>query len=339
MLHDMRLIDMLIEGSLGAAWIGLLLSFALLAKCADLFVDSSVSLAVKLRIPKVVVGIVLVSFATTAPELAVSLSSALRGMPEMALGNALGSVICNAGLALALSGIVAGTAIAIIPGVLRTAGGFLALVSVMAFLFVLPDNTLGRWEGALLVLCFFGYLGVLLRQHLKGRFHAEADAEVQDHDLHTRSLAVMLVFFAAGLIGIILASNVIITSAGTIARAFNIPEGIIAMTLVALGTSIPEIATCVASVLKRHGAVAVGNILGAEIMNVCWVAGGSAMANRLTVTRKETLFMFPATLVFVAAMLILLRLGYRIDRKRGAVLLGLYALYLASFFVFFRPGG
>jgi len=335
----MHLINMLIEGSLTGAWIGLILSFALLAKCADLFVDSSVSLAVKLRIPKVVVGIVLVSFATTAPELAVSLSSALRGMPEIALGNALGSVVCNAGLALALCGIVAGSAIAIIPGVLRTAGGFLLLVSVMAFLFVLPDNTLGRIEGALLVLCFFAYLAVLLRQHLKGRFQAEADAEVQDHDLETRSLAAMLLFFAAGLTGIILASNVIVTSAVKIATTFHVPEGIIAMTLVALGTSIPEIATCVASVLKKHGAVAVGNILGAEIMNVCWVAGGSAIVNSLTVERREVMFMFPATLIFVGAMLLLLRLGYRIDRKRGTILLGMYALYLASFFIFFRPGG
>jgi len=149
---------------------------------------------------------------------------------------------------------------------------------------------------------------------------------------------VMFALFAVSLAGIIVSSEFIISSATSIARFFRVPEAIIALTLVAVGTSIPEIATCIVSARRKEGALAVGNILGADIMNVCWVAGASAMANELTLTRKEILFMFPSMFVIVGAMLAMLRAGYRLTRAKGTVLFFLYLVYLASFFILFRPG-
>ena len=325
----------LIAGSQPVAWMVLIASFALLAKCADIFVDSAVSLANRFRIPKLVIGIVLVSLATTAPELSVSLMSAIKGRPEMALGNAIGSVICDDGLALALCGIVATTAIPVIPHVLRTSGIFLVSIEVLAFAFVLHDNTLSRSEGVILVLVFVAYMAFLFHQHRKGKFGTEVGETTDNTNANP---ARILAMFVASLAGIILASDLVIASAETIASSFGIPESIIALTLVALGTSIPETATCIAAARKGEGALAVGNILGADIMNICWVAGASAIANDLTLGRKETLFMFPWMFAIVAAMLLLLRIRHNLTRKKGCILLALYIAYITSFFFVFPSG-
>jgi len=332
----MHAIHTFIEGSLPIAWIVLALAFIVLAKCADLFVDSSVSLANKFKIPKLVVGIVLVSLATTAPELSVSLMSAIKGKPEMALGNAIGSVICDDGLALALCGIMTVSVIPVIPVVLRTSGLFLLGIELLAFGFVAFDGTLGRWEGAVLVALFVGYIVFLFRQHKKGVFKEHVESETGE-EVKSRSMGGLTGVFILGLGGIILASEFIITSATTIAGSFGIPDGVIALTLVALGTSIPEVATCIIAARRGEGAVAVGNIIGADIMNICWVAGASALVNPLTLSKKELYFMFPAMFIIVAAMLLLLRVGYSLNRKKGFFLLALYVAYLVSFFFVFPP--
>jgi cation:H+ antiporter len=319
------------------AWVALLLSFVILAKSADVFVDCAVDLAYALKIPKLIIGIVLVSLATTAPELSVSFISAIRGKPQMALGNAVGSVICNGGLALGLTGFFALAAIHITPTVLRLSGSFLILVQIVLFLFILPDLVLTRPEGLILVVLFVFYTYLLLTGAKRGKFPLDEDFS-DAKKLLKYSMPVICLIFTAALAGIILASEMIVSSATVIAKSFGIPEAVIAMTLVALGTSIPEVATCVVAAKKGHGAVAVGNILGANIMNICWVAGASAMANDLAISRKEFNFMFPAMFAVMAVMLGLLWHKKRITRKKSAVLLTLYALYIAVFLILFGRG-
>ena len=331
-------ISSFIEAHVAVAWVVLLAAFAVLAKCADMFVESSVSLANRLRIPKIVIGIVLVSLATTAPELSVSLISALRGQPEMALGNAIGSVICNEGLGLALCAIFSVGSVAVIPHVLNTAGRFFLAVSVLCFAFVIFDGSLDRWEGLVLVILFAGYLWFLFREHRGGRYVDEVDLEAVGDHLQI-PLPRVLGLCALALAGIILASNFIVTSATTIARSFQVPEAVIALTLVALGTSIPEVATCITAARKGHGELAVGNILGANIMNICWVAGASSIAHALVLSKKELFFMFPAMFVVVITTFVALRSDYKLTRRQGFVLLALYVMYILSFFVVFRPGG
>lgn len=328
-----------IQASLPLAWFALLLAFAVLAKCADLFVSSAVQLASKLKIPKLVVGIVLVSFATTAPELSVSLMAALRNSPEMALGNAVGSVICDDGLALALAGIFAAAPIMIIPRVFKLSGGFLVLIAVLAFLFALPDYTLSRWEGIVLVALFIGYLAVLFIQHKRGSFAEDIALERTATPPEDVSMLRILAVFLVSLAGIVAASEFVITSASTIAeKQFHVPQSVIAMTLVAFGTSVPEVATCIAAARRGEGTIAVGNILGADIMNICWVAGASAIANDLVLNKQEIYFMFPAMLVVIGAMLIMLRFGYRLNRKKGIVLFLGYLVYLALSVALFPHG-
>ncbi len=320
-----------------AAWAAIILSFIVLFKSADAFVDASVGLAERFHIPRLLIGIVLVSLATTAPELSVSLTAALRGSPEMALGNAIGSVICDDGLALGLAGIVAAGPIAVMPAVLMSTGLFLIVIQAVTFMFILGDCTLSRWEGMVLVLLFVGYIAMLYIQHRHGAA-AEETKIVADRLRSGRSLARLLYVFFIAVAGIIVASELIISSAAAIARSFQVSEAVIALTLVAFGTSIPEVATCVTAARKGEGALAVGNILGADIMNICWVAGASAVANSLTISRQDFLFMFPSMFIIVAAMLGMLRFGYCLTRSKGIALLALYAVYLASFFILFKPG-
>ncbi|MFC1463172.1 calcium/sodium antiporter, partial [Verrucomicrobiota bacterium] len=305
------------------AWVALIVAFAILAKCAGVFVDSSVALANRFKIPRLIVGIVLVSLATTAPELAVSLMSAIEGHPEMAFGNAIGSVICDDGLALALCGVVSVAAIPVIPHVLKTSGVFLIFIEILTFLFVVRDYTLDRWEGGVLLLLFVCYILFLFVQHKNGKL--ESDAEKSSYvDAEHIPMTKLVVFFALSLGGIIIASEFIIKSAGAIAVSFGIPAEVVAAVLVAFGTSVPEVATCVTAARKGEGALAVGNIIGADIMNICWVAGASAIANPLTLSRAALYFMFPWMFVIVGTMLVLLRVGYNLNRKKGLVLFGLY---------------
>lgn len=326
----------LIQSNLFIAWAVLIAAFAVLAKCADLFVDGSVAMAEKLGVPTLVIGIFLVSLATTAPELSVSLASALRGNPEMALGNAIGSVIVDDGLALALAGILAAAPIVLIPHVIRTAAVFLVSVQVLTFVFVAHDLKLARWEGLLLVLLFFGYSVYLYVQHKRGRLRGDIDYEAIEEE-RSLSWSRVVAYFAIGITGIIIAADFIVVSATSIATSLGIPKAVVALTLVAFGTSIPEIATCITAARKRRGALAVGNILGADIMNICWIAGASAIVNDLTLPRRDIYFMFPWMFVIVGTMLFMLSRRYRLTRRTGLTLLGLYVAYIASFFVFYPP--
>jgi cation:H+ antiporter len=332
----MPILESFIANSPLVAWLVLAVAFLVLAKCADIFVDSAAAVAGKLHIPKLVIGIVLVSFATTAPELAVSLTAALKGTPEMALGNAIGSVICDDGLALALAGVFAVGGISVLPRVLRISGSFLIGIELITFFFVFRDYTLSRGEGAVLVGLFLIYLGVLFHQHRTGKLSGDLDTAIPE-TLESTTLGKILLSFALSLTGIIIASKFVVSAATSIAHSLNIPEAVIALTLVALGTSIPEIATCISSARKGHGEIAVGNIIGADILNLCWVAGASAMANELVLNQKQIYFMFPAMFVIVGAMLLMLRHQYRLTRGKGLILFGLYLVYLIVLIRLFPP--
>jgi len=318
------------------AWLVLIISFVILAKAADVFVESAVELANRLNIPKLIIGLVLVSFATTAPELTVSLMAALKGNPEMALGNAIGSVICDDGLALGLAGIFAVGTIKVIPSVLRSSGIFLLLIEVVAFLFICFDFTLSRWEGVTLVILFIAYLYYTYHQHKSGKIVEELDTEAPE-SFHSMGWKKMIILFAIGLTGILIGAELLVLSATSIATHLHVPEAMIALTLVAFGTSVPEVATCIAAAKKGHGDIAVGNILGADILNICWVAGASAIANNLVLTPKQIYFMFPVMFVVVLAMLIMLRCGFRLTKAKGYALLAIYAVYLIASLLIFPP--
>ena len=303
-------------------------SFLLLAKCADWFVEGAVGVAQRLHLPPILIGIVVVSLGTTAPELAVSVAAAVKGQAEMALGNAVGSVIYDDSLALALAALLAPTAIVIDRTVLRSSAIFLLTVQITAYLLA-RNGVLSRWEGAILVLCFVGYLVYSYFEQRRARRSAVPPVAQKELDGSvSRSWRQIGLLFAGGLTGVVITSDWIVLSATSVAVHLGVPSVIIALAAVALGTSIPEVATCVIAARKGRGSLAVGNILGADILNICWIAGASALVHPLRVHPRVIDFMFPAMLVIVVSMLGLMRWGYRLERWKGIVLLGLLAGYV-----------
>ena len=311
----------------------MLVSFVVLAKCADWLVDGAIDIARLLRVPAILIGIVIVSVGTTAPELAVSVQAALAGEADIALGNAVGSVIYDDGVALPMVALFAPAAVAIDRTVLRSAAIFLIAVDLIAYALCF-DGTLSRYEGILLVCGFFAYLGYTYWEQRRHNRHHPAVDDVAEHG---RGPARVALLFAMGLGGVLAASKGIIIATPVVAEAMGVSKAIIALALVALATSIPEIATCIVSARKGHGSLAVGNILGADILNICWIAGASATVNDLSVDPAVIHFMFPSMLVIVFTMLGLLRLNHTFTRWKGAVLLGVFAAY-AVLLVVLNPG-
>ena len=307
----------------------LIISFTILAKVADWFVEGAVGLSCILRLPKILIGIIVVGIATTAPELMVSVISAFQGKPEIALGNAIGSVICDDGLALSLAVLFSLSPILITRNIFKTTAVFLIVVDIVAYA-MCWDGTLSRGEGILLVGLFVVYAIVMIfiKKH--------KDEEVVSYEKEVANSKIFLMF-CFGLIGIFVASRFIVSSAVFVAYHFHVPEAVIALGMVAYGTSIPEIATCITAARRGEGGIAVGNILGADILNVCWVAGISAIVNPLTVGTKLTHFMFPAMLIMVFVMLGLMAINYRLERWKGGLLLAMYILFLISMMIFFPP--
>lgn len=311
------------------AFLVLIVSFTILSKAADWLVEGAVGLSCVLRLPKILIGIIVVGISTTAPELMVSVISAFLGKPEIALGNAIGSVICDDGLALSLAVLISLSPILITRNIFKITALFLIVVDLVAYA-LCWDGTLNRGEGLLLVGLFAAYAIVMIfiKKH--------KDEETFDCKKDVANSKIFLMF-CFGLICILVASRLIVSSAVFIANYFNVSEAVIALGMVAFGTSIPEVATCIAAAHKGEGGIAVGNILGADILNVCWVAGVSAIVNPLTVGTELTHFMFPAMLVIVFVMLGLMRINYRLERWKGGFLLAMYILFLISMMIFFPP--
>lgn len=320
----------------------LVLAFAILMKAASLFVDGSIGIANALKVPKLLVGIVLVSLATTSPEFTVSVIAAFRGEPEIALGNAVGSVICDDALAMGLAALVAAAPIAIQPGVLRSTGIFIIVVDVLVFCLAL-NGVIGRLEGAFFLILLAGYFTYVVIDAKKKRSDALANERLEGKMVHGPKDEVLwkiVLKFVVGVAGVIVASHFVVESAVNVATLVGVPKVIIGLTMVAFGTSLPEVVTCVVSARKGQGEIAVGNILGADILNILWIVGMSSVVNPIHVTDRQIYFMFPAMMVIVLSMLILMRIRYSLGKRKGLVLLALYVVYLfLAVFIFVKPEG
>jgi cation:H+ antiporter len=315
----------------------------ILWKCADWFVEGAVGIAEKFHVPQMLVGMVLVSVATTSPELMVSLMAALKGMPEAALGNAIGSVIADASVALGLAAVVSAVPLVANPKIFKSSALVLLTVIFLSF-FMTFNGTLGRLEGAILVAIYVSYTAYTYIQARKSRAQKAAEqddteeveeglAEIEEH-LATMSGSKIATLFGVGFAGVILGSHLLLIGAEAIALAMGMSHVVMGLTITAIGTSTPEIATCVTAARKGQGGIGVGNIIGADILNICWVAGLSAVANPLSAAKEDIYFMFPAVLVIVCAMLIMLHRNYNLTRTNGVVLLGLaLVFYILQLFV------
>ena len=296
-------------------------AFALLLKSAGWFVEGAVGLAERFRVSKTAVGVVLVGLATTSAELAVSVQAAWLGHPEIALGNGVGSVVADDGLVLAVGVLLAGS-VAVDRRVLRSIGPFLLGGFGLSFLFA-RDFHISRPEGLVLVLLLVGYYAYIVRAGKKGKFGVPLDAaEVP------MALGKVLLLFSGGAAGVLVSSYLVIESGLDIAKFLGIPEVVIGLTMIALGTSLPELSTAIAAARKGHAEVSVGNILGADVLNILLIIGSAALVNPITVEPETIRFSYPWAFLVVVTMLVLMRHRYRLTRAKAVLLLSLYGTFI-----------
>lgn len=319
------------------ALLGVLLLFVYaLGKGADLLVEEAVALSVRLRIPSILIGATVVSLGTTLPEAAVSVMAAIQGNPGLALGNAVGSVICDTGLILGIGALIKplpiNRSLVNRQGWIQLAAGILLVLACFPWSSPATVFTEGghfpQWLGFVFVLLLVVYFiwSYRLSRKVEHQSDAEVPAEAAD-----RSGWRILIRLVLGVSLVVMSSKVLIPTASEIAFRMHIPEGIIAASLVAFGTSLPELITVITSVRKGHADLAIGNIIGADILNVFFVSGVSCAVTRGGLFASAEFFthLFP----FMLAVLILFRVGVvfskaSLGRFFGFLLLLFYAIFL-----------
>mgnify|MGYP004679424465 FL=1 len=312
------------------------LGLVLLIKGGDWFVDGATGIAERFHVPEIIIGATVVSIGTTLPEVMVSATSALTGHGEIAYGNAIGSIICNTALIAAIT-------VAVRPGPVDTK----ALKTPVLFFFgsaaIYVVNTyvtgyFGRPLGILLLAIFVVYLVVTVRQGFRNPVEAAAEEEEtkeieEKATKNTMGKDILLLVVGAALVAV--GADLLVDNGTLIAQALGVPESVIALTFVALGTSLPELVTAITSLAKGHGALSLGNVIGANLFNLVLVSGISMTLAPFHIPESSTLFGVNASLVldiplmlFVMAFLTLPALKTRkLSRYQGIVLLILYAAF------------
>ena len=298
-----------------------------LIKGGDWFVDGASSLARRFHLPELLIGATVVSIGTTLPEVMVSTMSALSGHGEIAYGNAIGSVICNAALIAAIT-------IAVRPGKVdpKTLRTPVAFFFAAAAIYCFAAYVMGRFTrvmGLVMLAMFVAYMVVNVKQ-MKNAPAGEPAEETEEMPL---SKTLLLLVVGAALIAV--GANLLVDNGTLIAQALGVPESVIALTFVALGTSLPELVTAVTSLIKGHSDLSLGNIVGANVFNLVLVSGMSVTLAPFTIPQSNTLFGINSSLVLdlpvmLVVMLILTLpalLKGKLNRAQGILLLAVYAAF------------
>lgn len=300
------------------AW--LIGGLVLLVFAADWLVDGAVGIARRLSIPPLVVGLTIVAYGTSLPEFVVSLLAAGRGVPDFAVGNIVGSNIANVGAVL-------GAAALIHPITVRGATLFrrdlpVLLVTTAAAIVFFSDGRVSRVEGGLLAAGAVLFTVACLRAP---RTESDADDAPDDPGMPwPRALLVL----GVGIGGLVLAADRMVFGAANIASAMGIDERVVGLTVVALGTSLPELAASVAGALKGHPGIAVGNVVGSCFFNLAFVLGGTALIQPLPVDPGAMALDLTLMGALVALMWLMLRTGRRMSRAEGGGLIAIYAGFI-----------
>ena len=311
--------------ALQLAWFAL--GLVVLGLGADLFVRGASGLAVRFGISPFVVGLVIVGFGTSTPELAVNLSAAVRGTTDIAIGNVVGSNIANVGLILGISALVAPLVVRM--RMLRIEVPIMLGASGLLWLLAL-DGGITRWEGLLMLGAFLGFLLFMLQQ---SRLESAAVREELAGASQPTHAAWTTVLFIIGGLGLLMAgSDLCVQAAIALARAWGMSELLIGLTIVAVGTSLPELASSVVAAAKGQSDIALGNVIGSNIYNILFILGTTAMIKPLPVARSLETIEVPAMMAFALVLYLMMSRDLRVSRAEGAgLLLGYVALIYFQF--------
>lgn len=335
MADESVLQNLMAEQSTVVLLIIIVVCIAMLSKGADWMIDGVVDLASRTGLPKIVIGATVVSLGTTLPEAFVSVMAAYMGNPGLALGNGVGSIIADTGLIFGLSCIL--VAVPVNRFILNRTGWvqfgsatLLVVISVGALL-IADDGEqpmLPRWVGFLFLSLLVAYMYMTYRWARSGGETGNGEMAIPSED-ELMSLSRAWVMVIGGLLLVVLGARVLVPAASEIAIRLSVPEDVIAATMVAFGTSLPELMTAIAAVRKGHPEITVGNIVGADVLNVLFVIGAAAAAAPLEIPANFYYFHFPAMLIILLSFRIFISMNQGVfHRWQGFWLLSVYLIYI-----------
>lgn len=301
-----------------------IIGFILISKGADFFINSTVEIGRKTNISELILGATIVSFATTLPELTVSLFASIDNHTTMSLGNAVGSIICNTGLIL-------GMVVLISPfntdKKTFASKSTILLVSIIALIILGLDGAITKIDGCILLII----LGVYMYTNYKSILN-NANKNYLYYCLtqqNEMSTVKIVVYFFVGLAMMIVGSRLLVDNGVKIAEFIGIPQGIISLTVIALGTSLPELVSSITAVRKKHHEICVGNVLGANILNIISVISISSIPNEIPILSQNIRVDYPFMIILVLTLIIPTIIKNKLYRIQGILMLGTYITYLA----------
>ncbi len=294
----------------------LIAGFALLIKGADWFVDGAAGIAARFGIPQLVIGLTIVAMGTSAPEAAVSITAAKSGNAGITIGNVLGSNIMNILVILGITSVI--TAIAVQKSTIRYELPFMLVITLLLMWLGWTGNEIVFWEGVVLWVFFLIYLTYLFIMAKKGQ--ADEDEE------KNRALWLQIVMLVAGVAGIVLGSDLTVDNASKIAAALGMDDRLIGLTIVAFGTSLPELVTSITAATKGKADIAIGNIVGSNIFNILFVVGTTALITPVTF---KSSFLVDSVVAIAAGVLLWIGVWkeQKLKRPVGIIMLVAYAAY------------
>ena len=315
------------------------LGLACLIKGGDWFVDGATGIAHRFHVPELLIGATVVSIGTTLPEVMVSATAAFQGNSGIAYGNAIGSIVCNTAL-------ISGLTVAIAPSVVEKKSlkvpvlfffGSAILYAGTAYLF----GEFFRWSGIVLLLIFCVYMYLLVKQAVAEGKQGKEQQEQGEEEGKSAPLWKEIVLLIVGAALIAIGARLLVDNGTIIAESLGVPQTVIALTFVALGTSLPELVTAIVSLAKGHGALSLGNIIGANLFNLVLVSGTAITIRPFVIPGEKQLAGMNASLVVdIPLMLIVMMLltlpalfTGKLKRYQGIILLALYAGYCAFQFI------
>lgn len=309
------------------------IGFILITKGADIFINCTVDIGKKTNISEIILGATIVSFATTLPELTVSLFASLDGHTTMSLGNAVGSIICNTGLIL---GLVAFISPFRVDKNMFFSKSTLLLVCVVLLLLLGIDKSITKIDSIplLTMLGIYMYSNYRSVATKDGKSRSNNESKVKANNKKGEWAKIGL-FFILGLIMMILGSRLLVDNGVIIAEWVGVPKGVISLTVIALGTSLPELVSSLTAIRKKHHAISVGNILGANILNIVSVIGISSIPNDIPILSQNMNMDFPFMILLLLTLILPTIKNNKLSRLQGLLMLAIYSTYITILYTMY----
>lgn len=308
-----------------------LLGFILITKGADIFINYTVIIGKKTNISELILGATIVSFATTLPELTVSLFASLEGHTTMSLGNAVGSIICNTGLVLGLVGLI--SPFKVDKNMFFSKSVLLLICVILLIVFGL-DGKITKNDGLMLLIMLAIYMYTNYKS-VSDENKKISKSSRKKENTNISELIYIGIFFVLGLIMMVVGSRLLVDNGVKIAQVIGIPQGVISLTVIALGTSLPELVSSITAIKKKHHAISVGNVLGANILNIVSVIGISAIPNNIPILSQTMKIDFPFMIVLLLVLILPTIKKDRIYRWQGLLMLLIYFTYIITMYLMY----